>query len=376
MHDLLEIGSRLVWPTDSEQESLFDLGERKTWGEEQHHSAIASCAEWWSRWGVGPNNPQASKEMSLSDAREILQRVIETPPTSPAAGVAKDPHFLASLTSSSPKTLANRFKEGFQSHRCDHRWLLYLARCLQTPTLPQGFLYHRRSIHQLNEALDVCDGHIQIGQPDTADAMLLLSLISHWQRRRPTQEVRANRKNEKTRGATPKPVARLSGTLLADGRFQPNLDFALKSRSRPLLCLLFELALTEAFLASHSPRLARNKADPSNSTREGWLEAIKAQTSKPDVRDLMGDEADFYHYRAQAMDFYNDPKNIYPAPPETIREHPYIASLVALNTLYQARNGQIDGERCPDKAKNTLEHLLDCEDWEEKPCNPHRSKAR
>ncbi len=363
MCDLLDRGSLLMWPKRSAQELLFDLGERKKWDETQRLAAVASCAAWWSRWGVGPKNPQpfgidvlvgsaghpgniSSKKQSFIEALGKRQRPLQVNLTTCTKDVSKQPQRLVSEQTE------------LITVGC------YASRYIQQP-LPKGFLYHRRSIAHLNEALDVCYGHLQIEQMDTADAMLLFSLISHWQRRRPTQEVRANRQKEQTRRATPKPIARLLESLLARGRFQPNLDFASEHSSPSIVSLLSELALTNAFLASHTPRRTKDKTETPDSTGQEWLDAIKDHLSKPEVRALVECEADFFDYRAQVMRAYLLKENIFPPLPETIPKRPYISSLWALNVLYIERKSGVENERSPE-ATSILQSLLSREDWEGK----------
>jgi hypothetical protein len=175
MVELLNCGSLLIWPTRDKQELLFDLGERKTWDEAQRREAVEHCAEWLSGWGIGPKKPSPSQSMSWAEIRAILGPFVQKiSPTKRSIGVGKGTAFLAELIPSEPKTLSNNIKNWFDNKREAHCWLLCLARYIQQP-LPEGFLYHRRSIARLNEALDVCYGHLQAEQMDTADAMLLVN---------------------------------------------------------------------------------------------------------------------------------------------------------------------------------------------------------
>lgn len=362
MYELLKNGTVLVWPHRSAQETLFDLGERKDWGEEELCEAVFSCAGWWSGFGVGVQNSSPCEEFFWADMGDVLfpllQAFAEQKNTLPktSAGVPKGCQIFSMLVPSSPKTLANNKKNWCDSKRPDHRWLLCLGRLLREREFPKGLLFHRRSIAALNEALSVCYGHMLVGQMDTADAMLLLSLISHWQRRRPTREVRANRQQQKPRRSTPKPVVARKDDLLHLGRFACNMEFARFVGLAPLVHLLFELALTESHLEPHS---AKSKQDAPSSSN--WLTAVEQQLQCLDNQELLGEEKEFYTYRIGVMDAYLK-RQPSPFPPSILEKHPYIVSGQVLSQLYKERN---EAEPSP-KDVGALETLLKSKDWEGK----------
>lgn len=325
---LLDQGTRLVWPTQKAQELLFDLGERKSPSSNVRQEAVEECASWWESWGVEVDDPIPCEFLTWASVRHSLQlsKKEEIP------GVAKDLVDLADLVGLSPKTLANNLSQSKwrECKRPEHRWILFLGRTLRAEKIPKGFLYHRRSIAALNLALAHSYGHLEVGQLDSADAMLLFNLVSYWQRRRPTQDVRSNRNQIKSRRKTPKPIVGLSKTLLEKGIFHRNLCYLLKMEANHALPLLFELALTEAHLAPHSKR-ATSSAEAISSPH--WLELIEKALKQPEVLSLLGEDGDLFEYRMRMMKAYRD-KQPLSAPSDSVIEHPYVASNWCLSQLY------------------------------------------
>lgn len=352
---LLDQGTSLIWPTKKAQELLFDLGERKSSSSDVRQEAVEECALWWESWGVKVGDSIPCEFLPWASVRRSLQLSEKDE----APGVAKDLGSLATLVGLSPKTLANNLSESKwrECNRPEHRWALFLGRTLEAEKFPKGFLYHRRSIAALNLALAHSYGHLQVGQLDSADALLLFNLVSFWQRRRPTEEVRSNRNQTRPRCETPKPIVGLSGTLLEQGLFGRNLLYLLERQAIHALPLLFELALTEAHLVPHSKR-ATPLAEVTRSPH--WLELIEEALERPDMRDLLGEEGDLFQYRIHGMKAYRD-KQPPSAPPDSIAEHPYVASNWCLSQLYWAKKRDED-------TSPFLETLreLQGDDWEGK----------
>lgn len=331
LFELLNQGTRLIWPTQKAQELLFDLGERKSSSSDARQKAVEECVSWWGSWGVEVDDPIPCEFLPWASVRHSLQLSEKEE----APGVAKDLGGLAALVGLSPKTLANNLSESKwrECNRPEHRWALFLGRALRAEKFPKGFLYHRRSIASLNLALAHSYGHLQVGQLDSADALLLFGLVSFWQRRRPTEEVRSNRKLPNSRRNTPKPIVGLAGTLLGQGLFGRNLLYLLERQATHALPVLFELALTEAHLVPHSKR-AVPSVEAGRSPQ--WLELIEEALERPDVRDLLGEEGDLFQYRIHGMKAYRD-KQPPSVPLDSIAEHPYVASNWCLSQLYWAK---------------------------------------
>lgn len=356
LFELLNQGTSLIWPTQRAQELLFDLGERKSYSAEARLEAVEECVSWWEGWGLGSCGSTSCEFLSWPSIRSSL----ELSEKETNVGVAKDLGGLASLVGLSAKTLANNLSESkwYECKRNEHRWILFLGRSLEADGFPKGFLYHRRSIASFSLALAHSHGHLQTGQLDSSDALLLFTLISLWQRRRPTEKVRSNRKQSNSRRNTPKPIVGLAGTLLEPGLFEPNLHYLLERKAIHALPLLFELALTEAHLVPH-PQRANGSNEPVTSLH--WLKLIEETLKRSDVRALLGEESEFFQYRIDLMKAYQN-KHLPSTPPDSIAEHPYISSTWLLSQGYWAKkNGnEIDAFIA------ALREFQSEEDWEGK----------
>lgn len=355
IYELLDSGSSLVWPGRSAQEALFDLGERKRWTSEDRADAIEACSSWLLELGVEITAISPSKPLSWPEIRESLSVQDETDSLS-SDGVAKDLHVLGELVSPAAKTLANNLGgKWFRPARADHRWLLCLGRTLITGQKYEGYLFHRRSFRHINEALAQCYSHMKAEQLDTADVMLLFSLIALWQRRRPTEKVKSNRKQSKPRRTTAKPIVGRAGDLLERGCLRPNVNFAVRRNSPALLSLVIELALTEAHLVPHPRRSS------GNSLYSGWLESVLEQLERPEIQTLLGKEWAPFQYRTDTMRSYRE-KIPFPSPPESLVDVPFANSIWNLNLCHQGakRNGDIAG------SVEVLRSLSELNDWDGK----------
>lgn len=349
---LLENGTRQIWPTNKAMEAIFDLGERR-YNREEYQRNLERCAVWLSTYGVESGEPLT---ITAPSTHQALRMRLGLEPDHLAVGVAKDLPPLAKLLCICEKTLSNSLTYWCRSDRLEHRWLLFLGRWLEHNKLPPGYLYHRRSFFSLKSALTRVWGHLQVGQPDTADAMLLLSLIALWQRRRPTGRVRANRGRTTPRSRTPKPAVQLSGELMVRGQLEPTLSFAVEREAGALLCLLFELALTEAHLVPH----LKNKKQGSLISA-GWLEQIEKELHNTKVALLLGEEYEFFRYRVHIMKAYRDRETLQ-KPPSEIEGHPYIQAAWHVYWYNYHRKQGISAE----SSILELQRLMQEPDWEGK----------
>lgn len=337
---LLDHGTKLLWPTNKSQACLFDLPERKQWTEEDRRHAIGTCASWWEEQGILLTENPCVPVLHWSEIRTL--GIFKSKPDSSnnsiakdfsRDGVAKDVQFAADLFCIVPKTLANSLSSGLSSRSWHHRWLLCLGRILQGYEYSPGYCFHLRSFGALNEALSQAYTHMKAEQLDAADATLLLSVLSQWQHRRPTEQVRANRGKTNSRRKTPKSAVGLSGSLLSAGTgpFSNLFKLAVDNDSATLIKILLEAAQTEAHFAPHSPRITRSTKPPS--TPSMWLNDMASRLSCPKLTELLEQEREIYRYRLDIMQAYLI-KQPFPTPPESIASHPYIQTTRILNQIY------------------------------------------
>ncbi len=328
---LLDRVVRALWPRRTEQELLLDLGERKGWGDHDRQTALGRAANWLGHEllladPVAAGPPAPASESALETLRAVGSRCSgqDSHP-----GVARWIGALAPATGASPKTLANSLSSGLRPERRDHRWLTVIARIEQGEGAQalDAWLFHRRTPSAVSRALS---GILSRDAYDAADALVLLSLLALWQRRRPTERVRANKGTARSRRQTPKPVAALAGSLASVGQFGHLVDLA-KDLRRPdlLTALAIEAALTEAHLGPHPARRSRGTLQDCG---EAWLEAVLGKLDEVDCLDAEDVEA--FKFRIERMRAWRERRPMaagFGAPGV-----PYIEASVALE---EARTG-------------------------------------
>ena len=335
---LFAAGVGLVWPRRAQIELLLDLGERKRWTDSDAAVRFDEVKCWLLAEGVialgeGQRRPDG---VDVRDLKAGLAALAPAEPSPRSAGASVLVTFLALAVGSAPKTLANSLTRGLRSSRPDHRWLLVLHDIVEGTAPLETWLFHRRSPATLAAALRPSP------QPHAADALLLLSLIALWQRRRPTVQARGNRGTERARRLTPKPIAALTWQLITPGQVPHLINIALEfgdERGTALGLLAVECALTEAHLAPHPSR--GNAADQQAlvDSGEGFLTAAAdglASLSRNTQIDPI--EHDVVAYRIARMRAWRDGAPA-PAPSPAARSHAYVAACLALDDL---RAGRID----------------------------------
>ena len=316
-------GIRTIWPRRSQRELLFDLGERKGWTEEVFEEAVARAADWMVRELLLPIEVQVGRGVApdLSRLRIIGADLTEGPTGS---SVAKWIRGIAPAAGSSPKTLANSLRTGLRSDRPDHRWLAAIARIAAPPSddfTVDAWLFHRRSPTSVGQALSQIGGRTVL---DTGDALLLFSLIALWQRRRPTERVRGNKGQERSRRETPKPVAALGGAIASLGQFGHLMRVAdVLGDPGPLRLLTLEAALTEAHLGPHRAR--RSQGEPLE-TGESWLNTVSRVIEAPDY--CAADERAAFAFRVERMRAWRDSRAMEPL--HDTPDIPYVRATMAL----------------------------------------------
>lgn len=320
-----------LWPRRAQQECLFDLGERKAWTEVERQAALAAAANWIRREVCLPTMRRnlAISDDVASDARcvkHVRALGAKIAPGNEVPGVA---HWAAGLARSlgmAPKTLANTISTGLEAHRCDHRWIRAIGRIVEGRGDAHAWAYHRRTPEAVGRALRRL---VEPARLDAGDAVLVLSLLALWQRRRPTEQAKGNRLESSTRRAAPKPIARLCGTLVQPAQVGALLELATHLPSlagQTLASLALEAALTEAHLAPHRTRAAVARDD--STSGEPWLGAVEAAVS--DSGNLLpADERDVLRFRIDRMRAWRDgrPQS---AVSESLVRNPHVAASLAL----------------------------------------------
>ena len=309
----------LLWPDPTQQELLLDLGEHKGWTGADWDAACQSLGHWLHQELGLPETlvTEAPCELNRSDVLGIL-KVLPTPKdVKESTGVSKINQKLSAWLGVGPKTFANMLSKGLCPDRWDHRWLRLLARLMTRPPDLDALLYHRRSQAAVTAEFQ---RRGQIQGLDAADMLLLFSLIALYQRRRPTHEVRANRKKPQSRRQTAKPVIKLSGQLLMMGQFKLLMELAANIAPGALLAsICIECALTEAHLAPHIGR----KGEKGTSGEE-WLSIIEKELVTHS--QLMGEDTELFLFRIQVMRAYAQHEPM-PAPPPALLTHHYVHAL-------------------------------------------------
>ena len=327
---------RQFWPRRAHTELLLDLGERKGWNESDRLAQLQAAASWLeSEAVVGAVAPSAQPPAGdWASLREVLVPFAPTRSADRAAGTSSLLTALAPAVGAHPKTLANSLRSGVRPSRPDHRWLLALGNVLSGPRPVEAWLFHRRTPGKLSSAL------AEPG-PDAGGALLALSLLALWQRRRPKADARGSRGQAQPRRRTPKPVAALGWQLIAPGQFPPLLGLATGlggERGSALGLLAIECALTEAHLGPHPSRGAAANQAALIESGEAFLRG--AETALCTLRSaglVESEDAAVLSYRIARMRAWRDGA----APPTAASEaqaHRYVAACVALD---ERRTGKI-----------------------------------
>lgn len=332
--EVLDRATIAMWPRRTQQELLFDLGERKRWSAQDRREAICECANWLNRELALPAvlKPVTGDPNSMRSADEDAIRYVRTlaealPPTqAKTADVASWIVRAAPGLGAGAKALANSLGPRLQSQRADHRWIRGLHRASIAPTTG-AWCFHRRDPASVAAALGAM---IDTDAYDVGDATLLVSLLALWQRRRSTAGVRANRGQERARRDTPKPIAGLAGVLASPGqaaRLRELLAGMPTAAQRGTLVLLLETFLTEAHLVAHRARVS-SVPDTTDSSHHVWMRNIEQLIAiAADV--LPESDTRLYGYRVALMRAYQEDA-AQPAASEALHAEPYVAAYMAL----------------------------------------------
>ncbi len=299
--EILERAISAMWPSRAQRELLLDLGERKSWTENDARRAIRGVADWSHRELLLPREVRPIIRSAPSRPWTVRALGEQLEVLCPADGVARWIAGLAPALGSTPKTIANSLAGELRCHRSDHRWLALIERIARGEGQVDAWAYHRRSPQVVGAAFARMAGG---GPLDAGDALLVTSLLALWQRRRPTHEVRANRGRLRRRRVTPKPVAELQGTLLSGGQLAHIGRLAKlvpPKKAANLLVAAVEATLTVAHLAPHP---ARSSRDGTVGTGEPWLRA--AERTLESHHSILADHTPVIHYRFSRMRAWRD----------------------------------------------------------------------
>jgi hypothetical protein len=323
--DALSSTLKRLWPERRHQERLLDLGERKGWTEADRDAAIDRLADWFAGELLLP--PRIDDLGSPGPVELSALPDVPRHRATPVVGVGLRTVALARLVGTEPKTLANSLAGGMRSDRRDHRWLLFLSRLERAEVDPDPLVFHRRS--PASVAAELVRGASR-SAPDAGDAMLLLSLLTLWQRRRPPSEVRAARAQAVSRRLVPKPAVAMKWDVVALTQVHPLIELAVHrggSFGRALAAVVVDAALTEAHLAPHR---ARGRGDADAVWGDLWLRTVEDVVGDARVIGLLGsDEAAVFRWRIIRMRAYASGAGApVPAPPP----HPYVALASAIDS--------------------------------------------
>lgn len=323
--DILSTVLLALWPRRRHQELLLDLGERKGWSDSHREDAVGRLAAWLVA-EMGLPNTLAERAPARGAERVPLIEV-SLDGLEPVVGVGLHTVALARLAGVAPKTLANTLAAGLRSDRRDHRWIRLLARLEAGSPPSDAWIFHRRSPDAVAKAL----AHLADAEDlDAADALLVLSLVALWQRRRRTDEARASRGVELPRRVLPKPIAALDSWVLSPSQIGPLVAQGLKrggAAGQALVGLALDAALTEAHLAPHRPR--RSEAAPGSG--ESWLRPVHVVLDRGAVAELLGEtERGVFRWRVARMRAYRSSVPT-PGPDDSAAAHPYVALARAID---------------------------------------------
>jgi hypothetical protein len=284
-----------LWPRQSQIELLLDLGENK--GRDEREAA-ASVARWLHD-ELGLPLAWEAAEVPVDTAWSEVEALAASLPDGPEApGVGRWVRNIASAVGSSPKTLSNVLGDGPRSARPDLRWLGVIDRIARGDLPIEAWSFHLRTRDSVARQLErlACPGSL-----DAGDALLVSSLLALWQRRRPTDQVRANRGKTAPRRSSPKSIVAREGATIQRGQLEPLAEISSHlsaDRGRVLLLLAVEAALFEAHLCAHPGR--RGAA---TSTGEPWFTAVEGLLG---ARRLIPLDVEILEYRIARMRAYRD----------------------------------------------------------------------
>jgi hypothetical protein len=335
MSALLAAAIAAFWPRRADQERWLDLGEHKPWTPQDLARACDLCVAWLQRQGLCPMTlpePPGDGAAACPKPKELRDQALwladdHDDKGSARAGVAEANLRLAPLLGSDPGTYANSLSGACKPWRLDHLW----ARLLAEPDLVarEQALYHARTRAGLARGWVRLSASLRHG-PSLQERLVLASLLALYQRRKPTQDVRANRGQQQPRRLTPKPAAGGPVVLVQPGQALLLLARCAALRDDPraqaIAAVVMEAVLTGAHLDAHRAR-STEAPDPSFPR---WVDECLALASP-----LLGAEAEVWRFRVARMRAYQAQDSRSPPMPDN--PHPYVEASVHLALIYAHR---------------------------------------
>jgi len=261
-----------IW-SRQERKSLFDLAQSKPWSERAYNDAATVAAQWLVRelsLDGRAIDPAPAPTLSIDAARR-LAGLSPSDDSRDFPAVSREVRALAPLVSARANTLANQLTFPRTNLR-PIRWARLLARLADEELPLDAWLYHRRTPTTVARQVLSWNDRADF---DVGDELLLLSLLSLWQRRRRTDEVRSNRRTTAARSSTPKPIASLTTALIEPSQRRALITFAAQldvPRRRSLLLFVVEVVLTAAHGCSFVARRRGARRSPHEAL--AWVEPI------------------------------------------------------------------------------------------------------
>lgn len=327
-----------MWPARRHQELLLDLGERKSWTDADRAAAVNRLADWLCvELGLSSNLSPATRRSGPAGRGPLP--AVHLADVGRAEGVGSARTALAKVAGTTPKTLANSLASGLVSSRRDHRWIRLLRRAERGDIRLDALLFHRRSTATITLELAERGNRDDL---DAGDALLLLSLVGLWQRRRPKHESRGARKAHLPRRVLPKPFVGLASEAVLPSQLRNLADAASgwpPTQRRLILAVGLDAALFEAHLAPHR---ARRPRVPESAPGNIWVRAIEAFMAHPAVAAaLETHDRDLFVWRVGRMRAYQQGLEALTTPAPLI-DSPHILLATAID---DARGGRFTKSR-------------------------------
>ncbi len=341
-----------IWPQRRVREALLDLGENKGWGRADFRDACAGAASWFGselllgKPGLLEVEQAVPAERGLTRQEVIARSRWLLGPSGRSCAVSQAIEELAPLVGcGAPKTLDNSLTGGLKSRRPDHLWLATIAGGPAALPGEEQLLFHSRTRTGMGWALERLQVNLEGGRLDAVDALILLSLLALYQRRRATTAARGNRGRSLGRRGTPKPVAALRGRMITHGQARALVEHAVAAGEvgRGVALLALEWSFTDAHLAPHGARsgAAASEVLPARQV----LRQLDKLLATSGLEALIQPHHVLFRYRLSRMRAYLDkasPVKVSGLP----EDHAYVAISEALSlALRQPSSASLAGLR-------------------------------
>lgn len=319
----LDSALNVMWAKRKEIEALLDLGERKNWSANDRASAVREAAMWLERTlALTLPQPTASTEIATGSRGFAEVRAwAENQTRDSTGGAAQWIQFVASATGVSAKTLANQLSVRSKDQAYSStalRWLSTIEAALSERLDAEAVWFHRRTPQSISRQIARWS---ESKFCTSADALLIVSMLALWQRRRDTRTVRANRGTARSRKETPLPCGVVGAALVSEGQFCALVKLANAMRDEPreqLFAVAFEAALTAAHFGPHPVRVRRSGAADAGVVGPS-LDVVESTRKRTALNDTDKDVVSFRIELMRAYDADQPLRNTSTAPGEYAR---------------------------------------------------------